>query len=146
MLGLVCAFAACTSPSAACPPGTTKIAGECKPTCASNMDCTAAEVCDPAQKICVAAPSTDAGPARDAQPDAAVGMDAGGRDAEPPPDTGPARDAEPGFTGTTAGQTGGGGSATSRSHRIRLSIGGPQPYGEASTPMHKIRIGPGVTR
>lgn len=38
--------------------------------------------------------------------------------------------------------TGGGGVASSGNHRIRISVGAPQPFGAASSASHYVRTGP----
>jgi hypothetical protein len=43
---------------------------------------------------------------------------------------------------TRVNVTSGGGAAQSASHKVRLHVGAPQPYGEAASDGHQVQSGP----
>lgn len=79
------------------------------------------------------------------------GDDPPARDAGGPPDAG-ARDAGfdaggtiPTAAGTSVFQSSGGGETSSPSYRLRLSVGGPQPIGEAESATRMVVTGPAAS-
>ena len=75
--------------------------------------------------------------------DAGVPADGGASDGGP-------TDGGPGDGGATAARppgvqiVGGGGETASPTHRLRVTIGAPQPMGAASGPTHEVETGPEV--
>ena len=81
-------------------------------------------------------------------------VDAAGPDS--PAEDGPTAEDKPALDESTDDQTAnepqspvvtttsGGGFAATDEHTLQLSVGGPQPTGQATTESHRIRLGPGA--